>query len=101
VTISGADRGTPSSPLSNRRQSDLQNERLPEFNTDIAPAMFAQSMRRGSGEGEGMTMEYLIKKSLEEEDDEEGGVVERISERLSKGRMLMSRPAPLKRHGTA
>ena len=57
-------------------------------------------MRRGSGDGEGMTMEYLIKKSLEEEGDE-GGTVERISEKLAKGRMLMSRPAALKRHGTA
>ena len=68
---------------------------------DIAPTVFAASTRRGSGDGEGMTMEYLIKKSLEEEEDDEGGTVERISEKLAKGRMLMSRPAPLKRHGTA
>ncbi|RDB30000.1 Serine/threonine-protein phosphatase 2B catalytic subunit [Hypsizygus marmoreus] len=83
------------------RRSDLQNERLPEFNTDIAPTMFpVPSMRRGSADSEGMTMEYLIKKTLEEEEDD-GGVVERIAEKLARGRRITGRPSALKRHGTA
>jgi serine/threonine-protein phosphatase 2B catalytic subunit len=65
--------------------------------------MFAgPSMRRGSADSEGMTMEYLIKKSLEEDDElQDGGVVERIAEKVAKGRMLLAKPPALKRHGTA
>lgn len=45
-------------------------------------------------------MEYLIKKTLEEE-EEEGGVVERIADKIARGRRMTSRPSALKRHGTA
>jgi serine/threonine-protein phosphatase 2B catalytic subunit len=45
-------------------------------------------------------MELLIKKTLEEE-GEEGDVVERIAEKIARGRRVMERPAALKRHGTA
>jgi len=98
----GATVGRSIRTFDDARRSDLLNERLPEFNTDIAPTVFGgPSMRRGTnGETEGLTMESLIKKSLEEEEGE-GGVVERISEKIAKGRALMSKPPALKRHGTA
>ncbi|KAG5638516.1 3',5'-cyclic-nucleotide phosphodiesterase (PDEase) (3':5'-CNP) [Sphagnurus paluster] len=81
------------------RRVDMLNERLPEFNVDAAPATFpVPSMRRGSAESEGITMESLIKKTLEEE--EQGGVVERIADRIARGRVTASRPTGLKRHGT-
>jgi serine/threonine-protein phosphatase 2B catalytic subunit len=47
-----------------------------------------------------MTMEFLIKKTLEEE-EEEGGVVERIADKIARGRRITGRPSALKRHGTA
>ena len=80
-----------------RQRLDLQNERLPEFNPDIAPTMFSgPSMRRGSADS---GMELLIKKTLEEE--EEGGVVERIADKIARGRRIAERPSALRRHGTA
>jgi serine/threonine-protein phosphatase 2B catalytic subunit len=54
-------------------------------------------MRRGSADS---GMELLIKKTLEEEGDE-GGVVERIAEKIARGRRITERPSALKRHGTA
>ena len=45
-------------------------------------------------------MELLIKKTLEEEGDE-AGVVERIAEKIARGRRITERPSALKRHGTA
>ncbi|KAF9450401.1 Metallo-dependent phosphatase [Macrolepiota fuliginosa MF-IS2] len=97
------------------RRSDLLNERLPEFNPEARPAVFpTPSMRvagrRGSGDTMltdippgGINMEYLIKKSLEEEEalEGEGGVVERLAERIARGRNPTGRPAALKRHDTA
>lgn len=81
-----------------RRRLDLRNERLPEFNPNIAPTLFSgPSMRRGSTDS---GMELLIKKTLDEEGDE-GDVVERIAERLARGRRITERPSALKRHGTA
>lgn len=81
-----------------RRRLDMQNERLPEFNPDIPQMMFSgPSMRRGSSDS---GMELLIKKTLEEEGDE-GGVVERIAEKIARGRRIAERPSALRRHGTA
>lgn len=80
-----------------RRRLDLQNERLPQFDPDIAPTFTGSSMRRGSTDS---GMEFLIKKTLEEE-GEEGDVVERIAEKLARGRRITERPSALKRHGTA
>jgi serine/threonine-protein phosphatase 2B catalytic subunit len=54
-------------------------------------------MRRGSSDS---GMELLIKKTLEEEGDE-GGVVERIAEKIARGRRIAERPSALRRHGTA
>lgn len=87
------------------RRSDIVNERLPQFQAPSeAPVMFpTPSMRphrRGSAEGEELNMEYLIKKTLEEDIDE-GGLVERLADRIARGRNAAGRPSPLKRFGTA
>ncbi|KAF8066941.1 Metallo-dependent phosphatase-like protein [Lyophyllum atratum] len=95
----GASFGRSIRSFDDARRVDMLNERLPEFNVDAAPTMFpVPSMRRGSADSDGMTMEYLIKKTLEEE--EEGGVVERLAERIARGRSP-ARPSALRRHGTA
>ncbi|TRM56652.1 Metallo-dependent phosphatase-like protein [Schizophyllum amplum] len=82
------------------RRSDLINERLPEY--DPSPTIFPASMRlpgrRGSGD-EGINMEFLIKKTLEEE-SQDSGVVERLAEKIARGRKVTGRPRPLKRHET-
>ena len=43
-------------------------------------------------------MEELIRRTLN--DDEEGGVVERLAERIARGRKPTGKPRPLKRHET-
>lgn len=48
----------------------------------------------------GVPMEELIRRALEE-DDAEGGVVERLAERIARGRKTTGRPRALKRHETA
>lgn len=79
------------------RRSDIVNERLPELDAH-GPGIFpVPSMRRSS---DGMNMEEVIKRTLEEDDDE-GGVVEKIADRIARGRSIASRPGGLKRHGTA
>lgn len=64
--------------------------------------------RRGSGDSltdippGGINMEYLIKRTLEEEEAEgEGGVVERLADKIARGRKVTGRPSALKRHDTA
>ena len=49
---------------------------------------------------EGVDMEELIKRTLEEE-GVEGSAVELLAERIARGRSMSSRPTGLKRHGTA
>ena len=49
---------------------------------------------------EGMDMEDLIKRTLDE-DNEEGGVVELLADKIARGRNITGRPSALKRHGTA
>lgn len=44
------------------------------------------------------TMEELIRRTLN--DDDEGGVVERLAERIARGRKPTGKPRPLKRHET-
>lgn len=86
------------------RRSDMMNERIPTFEPPVPGAFPVPSMRypgrRGSAEGEGLNMEALIRRTLEENDDAEGAV-ERLAERLAKGRRVTGRPMPLKRHETA
>jgi serine/threonine-protein phosphatase 2B catalytic subunit len=45
------------------------------------------------------TMEELIRRTLD--DDEGGGVVERLAERIARGRKPTGKPHPLKRYETA
>ncbi|KAJ8581260.1 hypothetical protein M405DRAFT_868835 [Rhizopogon salebrosus TDB-379] len=63
------------------------NGRLPIFQpTDLVTDFLvipAPSMRR---RGSGDSMEDLIRKILEEPDDENAGMVERVSERIASGR---------------
>jgi len=47
-----------------------------------------------------MDMEDLIKRTLDE-DNEEGGVVELLADKIARGRNITGRPSALKRHGTA
>ena len=58
--------------------------------------MRATSRRDSEG---GMDMEYLIKRTLEEEGDDDGGLVEKLAEKIARGRSVTSKSA-LKRHDT-
>ncbi|KAH7908794.1 Metallo-dependent phosphatase-like protein [Hygrophoropsis aurantiaca] len=87
------------------RRSDMLNERLPTFHAESSgndfPVIPAPSMRRrGSGEIEGMSMEELIRRTLTEEGTD-SGVVERLADRIARGRKVTGRPMPLKRFETA
>lgn len=100
-----------------RKRSDILNERLPTWDPSAAssslmfpvPSMrlpgFAHGAQGTGGAGGGMggeggpNMEYLIRKTLEEEDD--GGVVERLAEKIARGRSATGRPRALKRFETA
>lgn len=84
------------------RRSDIINERLPEFDAHRPTIFPVPSMRNTSRRtsADGMDMEDLIKRTLDEDDDE-GGVVEKLAERIARGRSVASRPGGLKRHGTA
>jgi len=100
--VQGAQLGKSIRSFDEARRFDIQNERLPQFLPDAPPTAFPASMRRLSTDAEGITMEHLIKKTLEEDFSDEGGVVQRIADRIAKDgrRSLRSIPA-LKRHGTA
>jgi len=83
------------------RRSDIANERLPIFETHHPTIFPVPSMRvMNRKDLEGVDMEYLIKRTLEEEGDDEGGVVEKLAERIARGRSITSKPS-LKRHDTA
>ncbi|RXW22783.1 hypothetical protein EST38_g3094 [Candolleomyces aberdarensis] len=87
------------------RKSDIANERLPEFErrSDMFPA---PSMRLGGRDVDAGSLDTLIRRTLAEEREAEGddddALVEKVAERLAKGRTLGvgSRPAALKRYGT-
>ena len=83
------------------RRSDLANERLPDFET-ARPTIFpVPSMRLTSRkDSENMDMEYLIKRTLDEDGDDEGGIVEKLAEKIARGRSITAKPS-LKRHDTA
>ncbi|KAI9465863.1 Metallo-dependent phosphatase [Lactarius psammicola] len=100
------------------RRLDIANERLPEYN--YAPTSFpfvpvpsmrqplAAHMQPGSDVPGAwpapMPMEEMIKRRLDEDEDD-GGFVERMAERLAHGRRASpsapDRPRPVKRHDTA
>ncbi|TFK34693.1 Metallo-dependent phosphatase-like protein [Crucibulum laeve] len=99
--VSGNRIGRSIRSFADARRSDLLNERLPDFDPH-RPTIFPvpsmrMSGRQGSADSESMDMEYLIKQTLQEED---GGVVERLAERIARGRPLTGRPSALKRHET-
>ncbi|KAJ3758704.1 Metallo-dependent phosphatase-like protein [Lentinula raphanica] len=91
------------------RRSDLMNERLPVFEVDTSPSGSPTTMfpppsmrlpsRRASSMGEGLNMELLIKKTLEDDEDD-SPVVEKLAEKIARGRRVTGRPQPLKRHET-
>ncbi|KDQ55506.1 hypothetical protein JAAARDRAFT_195874 [Jaapia argillacea MUCL 33604] len=78
------------------RRVDMVNERLPEFSPTAFPLVPVPSMRPQRTDN----MEILIKRVLEE-DEGDGGVVERVAERIARGRKPTGRPRALKRHETA
>lgn len=95
--------------FSDARASDIANERMPRFDYTAhhgIPLVTVPSMRIPGLEGEegedGRTgMEALIKKALEEEGLGDGGMVERIADRIARGRRPAGRPRALKRFETA
>jgi serine/threonine-protein phosphatase 2B catalytic subunit len=87
------------------RKVDMANERLPQFEPTSMPGIFpSPSMRIGGRADLDENVESLIRKTLREESQEgvnEDDLVERVAERLAKGRSLTApRPSALKRHGT-
>lgn len=78
------------------------NERLPEIDTSPHsdfPLVPTPSMRRG-GPDTNVDIEVLIRRTLEE-DEGDSGVVERLAERIARGRRVTGRPRALKRFETA
>jgi len=75
------------------RRSDMGNERLPEFDSSKDPLITAPSMRQEN-------TEELIKKALEEDEDG-NSVVERLADKIARGRKPQGRPRALKRFETA
>ena len=65
----------------------MLNERLPEVHPSLSsfPTVPVPSMRRGSGENH-VDTEELIRHTLEEDGD--GGVVERLADRIAMGRRV-------------
>ncbi|KAF9070500.1 Metallo-dependent phosphatase-like protein [Rhodocollybia butyracea] len=109
LSVQGTQIGRNIRSFDDARRSDLMNERLPIFEPDSSPtapsptAMFPPpSMRvpgRRSTSGEGLNMEMLIKRTLEEEGDDTG-IVERLADKIARGRRPTGRPQPLKRFET-
>ncbi|KAI0916645.1 hypothetical protein AcV5_003073 [Taiwanofungus camphoratus] len=100
------------------RRSDMANERLPTYAASALPSVPVPSMRlpglsmrsqnlngnaSGSedGEEEQISMEALIRRALEEEGVDDGGLVEKLAERIARGRRPTGRPRALKRFETA
>lgn len=114
----------PNLPPTSSKRSDQMNERLPTYNPSPSSSIFpVPSMRRASwdmnyqgtastspspnsspspyGAG-GPNIEELIRSVLEEDDrGEHGGVVERLAERIARGRGVTGKHRPLKRYETA
>jgi serine/threonine-protein phosphatase 2B catalytic subunit len=70
----------------------MGNERLPEYAAGSKDLVTAPSMRQEN-------MEELIKKALEEDEDGDS-VVERLADRIARGRKPQGRPRALKRFET-
>ncbi|KAG6908292.1 hypothetical protein DXG01_005393 [Tephrocybe rancida] len=103
LSVQGTKMGRQIRSFDAARRLDIQNERLPEFAapSPATPTFPVPSMmRRGSADAEGMTLDFLIKKAMEEDGGEEGSMVEAIAERIARGRGAAKSASPLKRHGT-
>ncbi|KZT64671.1 Metallo-dependent phosphatase [Daedalea quercina L-15889] len=89
------------------RRSDIANERFPQYAPTSIPLVSVPSMRvpglphGEEGHEEQVSMEALIRHALEEEGLSDGGVVERLAERIARGRRPNGRPRGLKRFETA
>jgi len=89
------------------RRSDIANERLPHYAPALNPFVPVPSMRlagmahNDEGHEEQVSMEAMIRRALEEEGVSDGGVVERLAERIARGRRPNGRPRGLKRFETA
>ena len=89
------------------RRSDILNERLPHYAPTSLPLVPVPSMRMpglahgDDGHEDQVSMEALIRRALEEEGLADGGVVERLAERIARGRRSSGRPRGLKRFETA
>lgn len=87
------------------RHADIMNERLPQFRQGSelplvpAPSMRLPRLAGDDGEPDPHAMETLIRQALQEEGLGDGGVVERLAERIARGKP--SRPRGLKRFETA
>ncbi|KAF9476233.1 Metallo-dependent phosphatase [Pholiota conissans] len=102
LSVQGARLNRTIRSFADARRSDIANERLPEFDLQRPTIFPVPSMRNTSrrSTADGLDMEDLIKRTLEEEDDE-GGFVEKVADRIARGRNMATRPGGLKRHGTA
>ena len=76
------------------RRSDMTNERLPKYDPagSKEALVTAPSMRQEN-------MDELIKKAMEEDKDGDGAV-ERLADRIARGRKPQGRPRALKRYET-
>ncbi|KAI0696638.1 Metallo-dependent phosphatase [Cytidiella melzeri] len=91
--------------FSDARSADIANERLPTFVQPgelphvPAPSMRLPRLASEDGQHEVPKLENLIRQALEEEGLSDGGVVERLAEKIARGGS--SRPKALKRFETA
>ena len=92
------------------RRSDIANERRPQYAPTSIPLVPVPSMRLPGlahggagqdGQEDDRNMHELIRRALQEEGLSDGGVVERLAERIARGRRSNGRPRGLKRFETA
>lgn len=90
------------------RMSDLANERLPQY-TPVPSDSAVPSMRHprlanaddpAGSPSEPQSLEGMIRKALLEEGLEDGGVVERLAEKIARGKKANGRPRGLGRTET-
>lgn len=106
LTVQGHKIGKSIRTFDDARRSDIANERLPDFDPQRPTIFPVPSMRLSSRTDlpDGMDMEYLIKRTLDEDEAEATGMststVERLADRIAQGRKPTGRPGALKRHET-
>ncbi|PPQ93132.1 hypothetical protein CVT25_003664 [Psilocybe cyanescens] len=100
LTVQGTRINKSIRTFADARRSDIANERLPDFDQQKPTIFPVPSMRNTSRRtSEGLDMEDLIKRTLDEDADD-GGVVEKLAEKIARGRSVTGRPGALKRHDT-